>query len=93
MKTPIVPPEDLPYTLSMVATISSQHGIERVQSNCSLSPVKYLGNDKTTAQVVSERALLSAAPLFLRLDPVLPECSLLFPVTQKELRCEPALAH
>ncbi|XP_014447273.2 von Willebrand factor A domain-containing protein 5A, partial [Tupaia chinensis] len=51
MKTPIVPPEDLPYTLSMVATISSQHGIERVQSNCSLSPVKYLGDDKTTAQV------------------------------------------
>ncbi|XP_027622237.1 von Willebrand factor A domain-containing protein 5A, partial [Tupaia chinensis] len=51
MKTPIVPPEDLPYTLSMVATISSQHGIERVQSNCSLSPVKYLGDDKTAAQV------------------------------------------
>ncbi|ELW47385.1 von Willebrand factor A domain-containing protein 5A [Tupaia chinensis] len=51
MKTPIVPPEDLPYTLSMVTTISSQHSIERVQSNCSSSPVKYLGDDKTAAQV------------------------------------------
>ncbi|XP_047547926.1 von Willebrand factor A domain-containing protein 5A isoform X1 [Lutra lutra] len=51
MKTPVVPLEDLPYTLSMVATISSQHGIERVQSNCPFSPTKYLGEDKTSAQV------------------------------------------
>uniref|UniRef100_A0A8C6WCI6 von Willebrand factor A domain containing 5A n=1 Tax=Nannospalax galili TaxID=1026970 RepID=A0A8C6WCI6_NANGA len=40
MKTPIGPLEDLPYTLSLVATISSQHSIER-----------YLGQDKTSAQV------------------------------------------
>ncbi|XP_076780829.1 von Willebrand factor A domain-containing protein 5A-like [Arvicanthis niloticus] len=46
-----VPLEDLPYTLSMVATITSQHGIERVQSNCSLSPIQYLTDDKTSAQV------------------------------------------
>lgn len=47
----IVPLEDLPYTLSMVATITSQHGIERVRSNCSLSPIQYLTDDKTSAQV------------------------------------------
>nr|XP_048272900.1 von Willebrand factor A domain-containing protein 5A-like isoform X6 [Myodes glareolus] len=51
IKTPIVPLEDLPYTLSMVATITSQHGIERVQSNCSLSPMQYLADDKTSAQI------------------------------------------
>ncbi|XP_025749604.1 von Willebrand factor A domain-containing protein 5A [Callorhinus ursinus] len=51
MKTPVVPLEDLPYTFSMLATISSQHGIERIQSNCPFSPTEYLGEDKTSAQV------------------------------------------
>ncbi|XP_038179384.1 von Willebrand factor A domain-containing protein 5A-like [Arvicola amphibius] len=51
IKTPIEPSEDLPYMLSMVATITSQHGIERVQSNCSLSPMQYLADDKTSVQV------------------------------------------
>ncbi|XP_008050801.2 von Willebrand factor A domain-containing protein 5A isoform X2 [Carlito syrichta] len=51
VKAPIVPLEKLPYTLSMVTTINSQHGIERVQSNCPLSPLEYLGEDKTSAQV------------------------------------------
>ncbi|XP_021104698.1 von Willebrand factor A domain-containing protein 5A isoform X2 [Heterocephalus glaber] len=51
LKTPIVPLENLPYTLTMVATISSQHGINRVQSNCALSPMEYLEGDKTSAQV------------------------------------------
>ncbi|XP_023064286.1 von Willebrand factor A domain-containing protein 5A isoform X1 [Piliocolobus tephrosceles] len=51
VKTPIVPVEDLPYTLSMVTTIDSKHGIEKVQSNCPLSPTEYLGEDKTSAQV------------------------------------------
>lgn len=50
MKTLVVPLEDLPYTLSMVATISSQHGIQRIQCNCPLSPIEYLGDDKTSAQ-------------------------------------------
>lgn len=50
MKTPMVPVEDLPYTLSMDATITSQHGIERVQCNCPLSATEYLG-DKTSAQI------------------------------------------
>ncbi|XP_058400709.1 von Willebrand factor A domain-containing protein 5A-like [Diceros bicornis minor] len=51
MKTPVVPLEDLPYTLSLVATISSQHGIERIQSDCPLSPIEYQEDDKTSAQV------------------------------------------
>lgn len=51
IQKPIVPLEDLPYTLNMTATITSQHGIERVQSNCSLSPIQYLTDDKTSAQV------------------------------------------
>lgn len=64
MKRPVVPGEDLPYTLSMDATITSQHGIERVQCNCPLSATEYLG-DKTSAQVISKGALLLPAPLFL----------------------------
>uniref|UniRef100_A0A8C8U4K7 von Willebrand factor A domain-containing protein 5A n=1 Tax=Peromyscus maniculatus bairdii TaxID=230844 RepID=A0A8C8U4K7_PERMB len=51
IKTPITPLEELPYTLSLVATITSQHAIERIQSNCSLSPIQYLADDKTSAQV------------------------------------------
>ncbi|XP_036049483.1 von Willebrand factor A domain-containing protein 5A-like [Onychomys torridus] len=51
IKTPIMPLEDLPYTLRLVATITSQHGIEKVQSNCSLSPIQYLADDMTSAQV------------------------------------------
>lgn len=50
-KTPVVSLEDLPYTISLVATVSSQHGIDRIQSNCSLSPIEYLGDNKTSAQV------------------------------------------
>ncbi|XP_007948144.1 von Willebrand factor A domain-containing protein 5A [Orycteropus afer afer] len=37
--------------LSVITTISSQHGIEKVQSNCRLTPLEYLENDKTTAQI------------------------------------------
>lgn len=77
VKTPIVPVEDLPYTLSMVATIDSKHGIEKVQSNCPLSPTEYLGEDKTSAQVVNERILLLSVPLLLEFwlspHPVLPK--------------------
>ncbi|KAM5185238.1 von Willebrand factor A domain-containing protein 5A [Callospermophilus lateralis] len=51
MKTPLVPLEELPYTLSMVATISSQHGIQRVHSNCPLSAIEFLADDQTSAQV------------------------------------------
>lgn len=51
MKTPIVPLEELPYTLSMDATVSSQLGISTIQSNCPLSPIEYTGDNKTSAQV------------------------------------------
>ncbi|XP_059123640.1 von Willebrand factor A domain-containing protein 5A-like [Peromyscus eremicus] len=51
LKTPIVPLEDLPYTLSMVATISSQLGIRTIQCNCPLSSIDYTGENKTSAQV------------------------------------------
>ncbi|XP_036050135.1 von Willebrand factor A domain-containing protein 5A-like [Onychomys torridus] len=51
LKTPIVPLEDLPYTLSMVATISSQLGIRTIQCNCPLSSIDYIGESKTSAQI------------------------------------------
>lgn len=62
MKTSIIPLEELPYTLSMVATISSQLGISTIQSNCPLSPIEYTGDNKTSAQVNSARV---ASPLVL----------------------------
>lgn len=76
VQKPIVPLEALPYTLSMVATITSQHGIERVQSNCSLSPIQYLTDDKTSAQV--KRIPLSVSTSFLvELVPAQPSHTLL----------------
>ncbi|XP_049467422.1 von Willebrand factor A domain-containing protein 5A isoform X2 [Panthera uncia] len=51
LKTPIVPLDDLPYSFGMTATVSSQHGIETIQSNCPLSPTEYLGDKKTSAQI------------------------------------------
>lgn len=67
MITPVVPAKDVPYTLSLAATISSQHGIKSVQCNCPANPIEYL-EDKTSAQVRSERALCLPAPLFLGPD-------------------------
>lgn len=66
MKAPVVPLEDLPYTISLVATISSQHSIERIQSNCILSPTEYLDDKKTSARVTHKRPLLLLVPLFFR---------------------------
>ncbi|KAM4828200.1 von Willebrand factor A domain-containing protein 5A [Thomomys bottae] len=51
LKSPLTPLEQLPYTLSMTASFSSQHGIQRVESNCSLSPLLFLGDGKTRAEV------------------------------------------
>uniref|UniRef100_F7DTF1 von Willebrand factor A domain containing 5A n=1 Tax=Ornithorhynchus anatinus TaxID=9258 RepID=F7DTF1_ORNAN len=42
---------ELPYTLSVSANIHSPYGIEKVQSNCTLGPLEYLGPDRTAAQV------------------------------------------
>ncbi|XP_029812836.1 von Willebrand factor A domain-containing protein 5A isoform X2 [Suricata suricatta] len=51
MKTPIVPLDELPYAFSVTATVSSQHGIDRIQSNCPLRPTEYIGDKKTSAQI------------------------------------------
>lgn len=59
LKTPIVPLEELPYTLSMVANISSQLGISTIQSNCPLNPIEYTGDNKTSAQVNNARVTSS----------------------------------
>ncbi|XP_059531943.1 von Willebrand factor A domain-containing protein 5A isoform X4 [Myotis daubentonii] len=50
MKTPAVPSPDVPYTLSLAATISSQHGIKSVQCSSPVNPIEYL-EDKTSAQI------------------------------------------
>lgn len=96
MKTPVVPLEDLPYTLSMVATISSQHGIQNIQCNCPLSLTEYLGDNKTSAQVISKTTLLLPAPLFLGPDlvpyPVFPKHVLLFPVNPEGITQCPSLS-
>ncbi|XP_078522465.1 von Willebrand factor A domain-containing protein 5A-like [Lissotriton helveticus] len=48
---PRVPTGKLPYSLKMSAEVISHHGVNRVQSNCGLTPLKYLKEDKTSAQV------------------------------------------
>ncbi|XP_067388342.1 von Willebrand factor A domain-containing protein 5A-like isoform X2 [Emydura macquarii macquarii] len=48
---PRVPPGELPYTLSLSATLQSPHGIDRVLSNCPLTPLSYTAGSRTTAQV------------------------------------------
>ncbi|XP_074071453.1 von Willebrand factor A domain-containing protein 5A-like isoform X2 [Macrotis lagotis] len=48
---PQVPGKELPYSFSVNANVHSPHGIEKVQSNCSLGPLQYLKDDKTVAQV------------------------------------------
>uniref|UniRef100_A0A8C3IKN7 von Willebrand factor A domain containing 5A n=1 Tax=Chrysemys picta bellii TaxID=8478 RepID=A0A8C3IKN7_CHRPI len=51
--TPITvrPTGKLPYTLSLSATLQSPHGIDRVFSNCPLTPLSYTAGNRTTAQV------------------------------------------
>lgn len=96
MKTPAVPLEDLPYTLSLVATVSSQHGIERIQSNCPLGPVEYLGDNKTAAQVIHKSTNYCQHPSSLGPDlvphSIFPKCSFLCPINQRELHCVPFLS-
>ncbi|XP_072468958.1 von Willebrand factor A domain-containing protein 5A-like isoform X3 [Notamacropus eugenii] len=48
---PRVPGKELPYTFSVSANVCSSNGIEKVESNCALSPLQYLEDDKTVAQV------------------------------------------
>uniref|UniRef100_A0A8C3SYN7 von Willebrand factor A domain containing 5A n=1 Tax=Chelydra serpentina TaxID=8475 RepID=A0A8C3SYN7_CHESE len=42
---------ELPYTLSLSAMLQSPHGIDRVLSNCPLTPLSYTTGNRTTAQV------------------------------------------
>ncbi|XP_055970809.1 von Willebrand factor A domain-containing protein 5A-like [Sorex fumeus] len=51
MQCPKDPERSLPYTLSLAASVRSQHTIDKIQSNCSLNATKYLGNDRTSAEV------------------------------------------
>ncbi|XP_050773843.1 von Willebrand factor A domain-containing protein 5A-like isoform X2 [Gopherus flavomarginatus] len=48
---PRVPQGELPYTLNLSATLQSPHGIDRVLSNCSLTPLSYTAGNWTSAQV------------------------------------------
>ncbi|XP_054848954.1 von Willebrand factor A domain-containing protein 5A-like [Eublepharis macularius] len=46
-----VPRGELPYTLSLSATLESSHGINRVESKCTLVPLRFTAEDRTAAQV------------------------------------------
>nr|XP_032640740.1 von Willebrand factor A domain-containing protein 5A-like isoform X6 [Chelonoidis abingdonii] len=48
---PRVPQGELPYTLNLSAMLQSPHGIDRVLSNCSLTPLSYTSGNRTSAQV------------------------------------------
>ncbi|KAL8176325.1 UNVERIFIED_CONTAM: hypothetical protein K2H54_030947 [Gekko kuhli] len=48
---PRVPKGKLPYTLGLCATLESPHGINRVESKCTLEPLRYTAEDHTAAQV------------------------------------------
>ncbi|KAK6467763.1 von Willebrand factor A domain-containing protein 5A-like [Huso huso] len=43
--------ESVPYSLSFSAHLASPSGVAQVKSNCDLTPLQYLGDDKTQAQV------------------------------------------
>ncbi|KAH0626612.1 hypothetical protein JD844_001692 [Phrynosoma platyrhinos] len=46
-----VPKGQLPYTLSLSATVESIYGINRIESKCTLEPLRYIVEDQTRAQV------------------------------------------
>ncbi|XP_042328286.1 von Willebrand factor A domain-containing protein 5A-like isoform X2 [Sceloporus undulatus] len=46
-----VPKGQLPYTLSLSATVESTYGINRIESKCTLEPLRYIAEDRTSAQV------------------------------------------
>ncbi|XP_075695941.1 von Willebrand factor A domain-containing protein 5A-like isoform X2 [Rhinoderma darwinii] len=48
---PQLPIGDIPYTLSLSAHFQSAYGIAKIESNCDISPVQYINEDKTTAKV------------------------------------------
>uniref|UniRef100_A0ABM5GSF8 von Willebrand factor A domain-containing protein 5A-like isoform X1 n=1 Tax=Pogona vitticeps TaxID=103695 RepID=A0ABM5GSF8_9SAUR len=48
---PRVPKGQLPYTLSLSATVESPYGINRVESKCTLKPLRYTTETHTAAQI------------------------------------------
>ncbi|MGH0158614.1 UNVERIFIED_CONTAM: hypothetical protein FKN15_042400 [Acipenser sinensis] len=56
----------VPYSLSFSAHLASPSGVAQVKSNCDLTPLEYLGDDKTQAQVTAplrlESQSLSSCP-------------------------------
>uniref|UniRef100_A0A8C4RN45 von Willebrand factor A domain containing 5A n=1 Tax=Erpetoichthys calabaricus TaxID=27687 RepID=A0A8C4RN45_ERPCA len=46
-----VPVSSVPYTLNLNAHLASPNGIASVQSNCGLSPIEYLNEEKTEAKI------------------------------------------
>uniref|UniRef100_A0A8C4RLS4 VIT domain-containing protein n=1 Tax=Erpetoichthys calabaricus TaxID=27687 RepID=A0A8C4RLS4_ERPCA len=48
---PYVPVGSVPYTLNLNAHLASLNGIASVQSNCGLSPIEYLNEEKTEAKI------------------------------------------
>lgn len=50
---PRLPGKKLPYTFSVSVNVCSANGIEKVESNCALSPLQYLKDDTSVAQVTN----------------------------------------
>uniref|UniRef100_H3AU12 von Willebrand factor A domain containing 5A n=1 Tax=Latimeria chalumnae TaxID=7897 RepID=H3AU12_LATCH len=48
---PRVKEEEFPYKLELSARVLHPYGVSNIQSNCSLTPLQYLSEDKTSAQV------------------------------------------
>ncbi|XP_062993646.1 von Willebrand factor A domain-containing protein 5A isoform X2 [Elgaria multicarinata webbii] len=48
---PRVPQGKLPYKLTLSAKLESPYGIKHVESKCSLEPLHYTAEDRTTAQI------------------------------------------
>lgn len=59
-----VPASLVPYSLSLVARVSSPHPLSKVESNCSLEPLQYLNAEQTYASVSSFSALWGVSHLF-----------------------------
>lgn len=59
-----VPASLVPYSLSLVARVSSPHPVTKVESNCSLEPLQYLNAEHTQASVSSFSALWGVSHLF-----------------------------
>lgn len=57
-----VPASLVPYSLSLLARVSSPHPITKVESNCSLEPLQYLTAEQTHASVSSKELAICFQP-------------------------------